>query len=252
MTDHPPHPVDDVREVARRLALLPEPGMRSACLRDIVLARAPESAAWLLDALASAGRGGGPPFDVSLLAAVELTSGTLLGYTQRRTLYEAADHQGLEACKDLLFTAGDAGPVDAAPSAPRALSPGTRPLTLGERKALARSWRRDVLERLFADPAQDVVALLLENPRVTEDDVLRIVSTRRASAPVLELVLMHRRWNCRPRVRRALLHNRRLPEASALRLVGLLNRTDLIELQCDPHLPLRVVASLQRRLAPAI
>ncbi len=226
--------------------------MRAASLRDIILGREPESAAWLLDALATAGRGGGPPFDVSLLAAVELTSGELLSYDQRRLLYDAADTNGLEACKELLFTDELLAMDQKRASAPRALTPGTRPLTLGERKSLARSWDRGVLQRLLADPSHDVVTLLLQNSRVTEDDILRIVTSRRASAGVLHLVLTHRRWNCRPRVRRSLLLNRNLPEAAALRLIGLLNRQDLRELARDPHMPLRVVAALQRRLKPRV
>lgn len=243
---------DDANEVAHRLAVLPEGAMRAAILRDIVLTRAPEDAAWLLDALATAGRGGGPPFDVSLLAAVELTSGDLLSYDQRRALYLAADSQGLLSCKELLFTDQMLEVDEKRASAPRALTPGTRPLTLGERKSLARSWDRGVLQRLLVDPSLDVVTLLLQNSRVTEDDVLRIVTSRRASAAVLHLILTHRRWNCRPRIRRALLLNRNLPEAAALRLIGLLNRQDLRELARDPHIPLRVAAALHRRLTPHV
>jgi hypothetical protein len=103
-----------------------------------------------------------------LLAAVELTSGDLLSYDERSALYHAADTRGLEACKELLFSAELSGEDHARASAPRALTPGTRPLTLGERKSLARSWDRNVLTRLLIDPNHDVVALLLQNPRITE------------------------------------------------------------------------------------
>jgi hypothetical protein len=69
---------------------------------------------------------------------------------------------------------------------------------------------------------------------------------------VLRLILLHRRWNCRQRVRRALIRNRVLPEGDALRLIGLLNRQELRELLHDPHVPLRVVAAIHRRLLPRI
>lgn len=250
MADSLPIPPDDASDVAHRLAVLPEPAMRAASLRDIVSARRPEDAAWLLDALATAGRAGGPPFDLSLLAAVELTSSDLLGYERRRLIFEAAEQRGLEACKELLFSS-EAMIIDSTKArAPRALEPGTRPLTLGERKSLARSWDRKVLQRLFADPSLDVVTLILQNTRVTEEDILRIVTAKRVTTGVLQLILRNRRWNCRPRVRFALLRNRLLPEADSLRLVGLLNRQELRELRADPHLPLRVVAALHRRLAP--
>jgi hypothetical protein len=221
--------------------------MRVATLCEHLLALEPESAAWMLDALATAGRAGGPPYDVSLLAAIELAGSERLSYDQRRTIYEAAERLGLEACKELLFSsAPSTGDREAA--APRPLTPGTRPLTLGERKSLARTWKRDVLERLLVDPHVDVIELLLANPRLTEDDVLRIATARRASAGVLELIMNSRRWNVRTRVRQALLRNPAMPEAMALRLVGLCNRTQLRVLAQDPALPDSIVAAVRRRL----
>ena len=222
--------------------------MRVARLREIVLSLSSDQAAWLLDALATAGRAGGPPFDLSLLAAVDLTTGDTLPYAQRRAIFEAARALGLAACEELLLT--DPSVSDARSTAPRPLVPGTRPLTLGERKSLARSWRRDVIERLIADPNADVVALLLGNPHVTQGDILRIATSRRSSADVLHLVLGARRWGIDPRVRRALVRNPNLPTATTLRLVGLLNRAELRELAADPHLPSSLAAALDRRLRP--
>ena len=236
----------DARDVAVRLAVLPDRRMREAKLADIVQALAPGEAAWLLDALATAGRAGGPPFDLSLLAAVDLSAGERLPYETRRAIFEAADACGLEACKELLLTIDDI--EDERAARPRPLVPGTRPLTLGERKALARSWRRDVIERLVTDPHADVVALLLGNPHVTEDDILRIATARRSSAAVLNLVLQSRRFATSPRVRRALVRNPKLPVASALRLVGLLNRAEIEDIAQDHRLPSRLLAALQRRL----
>ncbi|NVB40838.1 hypothetical protein G6O69_23565 [Pseudenhygromyxa sp. WMMC2535] len=238
---------DDAHAVARRLAVLPERAMRVAALREQLLARPPDDAAWLLDALATAGRAGGVPYDLSLLAAIELVSSEQLGYEQRRAIFEAAERHGLEACMELLFS--DVGAeIDEDAAAPRALVPGTRPLTLGERKSLARSWKRDVLERLIADPHVDVVALLLRNPRVTETDVLRIATSRRASAAVLQLIMRARRWSCQRRVQRALLRNPNMPEPAALRLVGLLSRAELREFGNDPALPERIRHAIRRRL----
>ena len=183
----------DVRQVAQRLAALPERDMRAAKLAELVTAATAVQAAWLLDALATAGRAGGPPFDVSLLAAVDLFGDDdRLPYAQRRAIYDAAEANGLAACMDLLSSSHSLGDEHA--GQPRPLVPGTRPLTLGERKSLARSWDRTVLERLLIDPHVDVVRLLLDNPHLTEDDVLRIATARQASAAVLGLVLRSRRF----------------------------------------------------------
>lgn len=238
----------DAREVAQRLAVLPDRRMRVARLLEIVTDCEPADAAWLLDTLATAGRAGGPPFDVSLLAAVDLASSDTLPYDIRRAIFEAADAAQLDACKELLLTDRETGAEKA--GAPRPLVPGTRPLTLGERKSLARSWRRDVLERLLTDPHEDVVRLLLANPHVTETDILKIATSRRSSAAVLNLVLRSKKWALSPRVRKALIRNPNLPLATGLRLLGLLGDTDLRDLAQDPSLPASMIASLKRRLRP--
>ncbi|RMG94894.1 MAG: hypothetical protein D6705_14970 [Deltaproteobacteria bacterium] len=235
--------------VARRLACLPEPAMRAAVLTDLLRALPREDAAWLLDTLATAGRAGGPPFDVALMAAVDAVEQDRLDREVRWEIFAAARRMGLSAAMELLSsTPSEHRDVDAA--APRPLVPGTRPLTLGERKALARTWRQDVIERLLVDPHVDVVRLLLQNPHVTEDAVLRIATNRRASSEVLEAVLAARRFSARPRVRLALVRNPNLPVATALRLLGLLRHTDLRELAKDPSLPAPVASAVRRRLRP--
>lgn len=238
----------DARLVAQRLAVLPERAMRAARLCTIVVDASALDAAWLLDALATAGRAGGAPFDLSLLAAVDLASSDRLPYDSRRAIFEAATASGLESCKELLLTSHDL--PDAGAAKPRALVPGARPLTLGERKSLARSWRREVIERIVVDPSPDVVTLLLNNPHVTESDILRIATARRSSPAVLELVLKSRRWGVRSGIRRALAFNPKLALPLALRLLGLLSRQELQAMRHHPGLPEPLVAAIRRRMRP--
>lgn len=245
----PPATEEDAYQVALRLSKLPDRRMRAARLCDVLVALDPADAAWLLDSLATVGRAGGPPFDVGLLAAVDLASGPDLPDETRRAVFEAASAQGLHACKELLWSRADL-PMDPAAAAPRALTPNARPLTLGERKTLARSWRRDKLTRLLSDPHADVVRLLLANPHVTERDILQIATSRRSSPAVLELVQQAPRWGTNPRIRVALIRNPGLPSATSLRLLGLLNRVDLRELARDPTVPAAVRQALRRRLRP--
>jgi hypothetical protein len=234
-------------DVATRLAVLPDRAMRAARLAELLRAATPDAAAWLLDALATAGRTG-PPYTVALLAAVDLVGSDRLADEERAAIELAAESLGLLACRDLLLpeSAEDAY----AAAAPRALVPGTRPLTLGERKALARSWHRDTLQRLLVDPHVEVVTLLLANPHVTEEDVLRIATARRSSAAVLARLLESPRWSTRVRVRRALVGNPRLPLPIALRLVGLLSAPELRDVALDPNLRAPLRAAIDRRLRP--
>jgi hypothetical protein len=102
-----------------------------------------------------------------------------------------------------------------------------RPLTLGERKSLARRPDRNLLERLLADPHPDVIRGVLVNPRLTEDDVVRFVARTPSHPELLAEVARTPRWAHRPRVRLALILNPFSPLDLALPLASLLLRHEL-------------------------
>jgi hypothetical protein len=102
-----------------------------------------------------------------------------------------------------------------------------RPLTLGERKSLARRPDRDTMQKLLGDPHPDVIRRLLESPRVTEDDVLRLAAKRPGRADVLAVIARSPKWMHRPRVRLALALNPAVPLDVAAGIAGLLVRQEL-------------------------
>lgn len=102
-----------------------------------------------------------------------------------------------------------------------------RPLTLGERKSLARKPDRAMTERLLRDPHPDVIRQLLANPKVTEDDVLSLASRRPCRPDVLAQIARTPRWTHRPRIRIALILNPDTPLDVSAPLVGLLVRQEL-------------------------
>jgi hypothetical protein len=101
-----------------------------------------------------------------------------------------------------------------------------RPLTLGERKSLAKKPDRNLLERLLGDPHPDVIRGVLRNPRLTEDDVVRFVA-RPGRPELLVEVARSPKWAHRPRVRLALVLNPLTPADVAIPLAGLLLRHEL-------------------------
>lgn len=126
-----------------------------------------------------------------------------------------------------------------------------RPLTLGERKSLARRPDRDMLERLLRDPHPDVIRQLLVNPRLTEDDVLRMAARRPSRPDVLTEIARSSRWAHRPRLRMALVLNPDTPLAIAGPILGLLLRHELRLVATSPTVAPAVRAlaleHLQRR-----
>ena len=178
-------------------------------------------------------------------AAAEST----LPYEVRKQLYEAAAARGQPAIGRLfLLVSPNTVPPDqiAKALAPeRPLKPTGRPLSLGERKALARTNNREQILLLLRDPHPAVVAILADNPHVTESDILKLTSRRPAVPESLTMLASHPRWSVRHSVRRSLVLNPSTPLADAIRLVTTLRAAELAELAEDPSLPepLRVHAA---------
>jgi hypothetical protein len=128
-----------------------------------------------------------------------------------------------------------------------------RPLTLGERKSLARRPDRRLLDRALRDGHPDVVAQLLVNPRLTEPDVVRMCAAPDVQAGTLRQVFASPRWAVCARVRRAIASNPNTPVEVALALVPLLARVELRELAADARIANAVRAraiEILRRLPP--
>jgi len=123
-----------------------------------------------------------------------------------------------------------------------------RPLTLGERKSLARRPDRDTMQRLIADPHPDVIHRLLRNPRVLEDDVVRLGARRPGRGEVLAEIARSTKWVHRPRVRMALVLNPATPPEIAARIAGLLLRPELELVAGAPHVPAAVRALCMEHL----
>jgi hypothetical protein len=119
--------------------------------------------------------------------------------------------------------------------------PDGRPLTLGERRALARQPTRALLDKLVKDPHPMVVRILLENPRITEADVVRMAAHRPAIPEVVGEIA--KSWSHRTRVRMTILLNPGSPPAVSVPLLALLVRPELEEVGHAADLPATVRAT---------
>ena len=165
-----------------------------------------------------------------------------LPYAVRQRLYTAAVDLNLPTIARLFLIAS---PQDELPhqlkkqlGPERPLRPNdARPLTLGERKALARTHRRDKLTLLIRDPHPHVVAIVLDNPHLTEQDVVKMASSRPAVPESLSKIAAHARWSVRHAVKRSLVLNPSTPLADAIRIATTLRAHELTELANDASLP---------------
>jgi hypothetical protein len=102
-----------------------------------------------------------------------------------------------------------------------------RPVTLGERKSLARRHDRGWIARVIRDPHPQVMRILLQNPRLIESDVLRLCARRPVASDVLREVFQCARWIVRYPIKVALALNPYTPLDVALQLVPLLHEQDI-------------------------
>ncbi|WP_437654962.1 hypothetical protein [Sorangium sp. So ce1182] len=129
-----------------------------------------------------------------------------------------------------------------------ATSSAGRALTLGERRALARRPTRAAFDALLRDPHPLVIRNLLANPRLTEDDVVRLAARRPANPEVMTEIARHPEWPQRARVRMAIVQNPGAPPEIAVPMVRLLLRPELLQLVAAPDVPAVVRAAARELL----
>ncbi|MBN2341014.1 MAG: hypothetical protein JXX29_06075 [Deltaproteobacteria bacterium] len=111
-----------------------------------------------------------------------------------------------------------------------------RVLTLGERKALAAQPSRRKIEMALMDPHPDVATKLLDNPKLTEADVVRVSAKSTMAPSVLAKIAAHPKWRRQRTVQKALVNNRLLPKDYALTLIPFLQRAVIREIARDNRL----------------
>jgi hypothetical protein len=245
-----------MRRLAGRLAgtltTVQEDAMRLHLLREALAALEPQPAAMLLDVIWSDIAAGRREFAAAFqnLAILDRLETVLsrevlgairaalagLGYAETRRLLERDAGGGIP------------GEEAGAGEAPRPTEP------LGTRISMARRPAPRVIERLMSDPDHRVIATLLRNPRLTEQEVVKLAASRRSSAPALEAIARDSRWVRRYGVALALVNNPRTPMRIALALLPGLLRQDLLEVANEgrvrPEIRDKARSLLELRPAP--
>lgn len=185
----------------------------------------------------------------ALLAVIVALGTNKFNYLTLEALYRASRAESLDAVARMLLHL--TATTEAATHPERALRPNGKPLTLGERKSLARTRDRDTIALLSRDPNPDVVEILLGNPHLTERDVIRIAAHRPGLPSALRAIARHPRWLAAPHVRFALVCNPATDVGLAVRLIATLPRHDIEAIAREAFLHGEIVmqAQLVLRLA---
>ncbi|MCB9557434.1 MAG: hypothetical protein H6707_15105 [Deltaproteobacteria bacterium] len=192
--------------------------MRQHALKRALAGISVADAAHLLDAIYQLGAQRDLAVDTQSL--IDLLNSDDLSYAYTSSLYEQAKRIQSPIAQMLFSRLTNSEDSDPARSA-------DRELTLGHRKSLARTADRQQLARLLANPEAEVLEILLENPLLTEDDVVLLAARRDGSAELRRLIGQSPRWNRRYRIRRALVLNPSTPLSMGAAMLHFLRRADL-------------------------
>ncbi|MEP7049814.1 MAG: hypothetical protein ABJB12_05650 [Pseudomonadota bacterium] len=218
-----------VDRLKRVLLSLPDLALRTGWLRDFLAKHPAHDQATVLNTLCEHNERADPQAREAILV-VALVFAALGECTLVDDLRAQAEARHLLSLARLVRRA----PPSLLPSPPEPPVPdygAGRELTVGERKSLARSPNRRAFEKLLRDPHPLVIRQLLENPRLTEDDVVRIAARRPVRSEALAAIAAHGRWLSRPRVRLAVLFNPGSPPALAMPLLAVCTRCELTEVR---------------------
>ncbi len=118
--------------------------------------------------------------------------------------------------------------------------------SLGMRKTLARKPDFKLISRIAQDQDYRVIEILLNNPRLTERDVIRIGATRPTSPKVLENIFNHPKWICRYAIKKVIVLNPHSPLSMSLKLLTFMRLEDLNHVASRPDLDPALVREARR------
>lgn len=223
-----------VEKLLSDLSALPEEMMRLDLLGNRLSHLTPENSARAIDLIYRKGREAGPAKKATALLVNPEGLKSALGSERYRLIYLASIELGLKKVSRL-FTdlpphkKGLSG-YETEEEAPMEL------ISLGERRALSKRPVKEVIDRLLSDPDLMVIGNILNNPRMTEKEVLKVASKRPNSPAILKLVAGHRKWSKRYDVMKAIALNPYTPPRVSVALLEGLMTQDLRAIANDKTL----------------
>jgi hypothetical protein len=119
-------------------------------------------------------------------------------------------------------------------------------MTVGEKIKLALKGNREARNILIRDASHIVPRFVLQNPRITEDEVAAVARNRNADTDLLRIIGEHKEWSRLHQVRSALVHNPKTPVVLALRYVSSLPDRELRLLAKSKNVQSAVCSSAKR------
>jgi len=233
-----------LESVTRRISALQDRAMKHTVLVEMLEVLSPDELVDFLVLLCEeAAQGRADARTVHQELALEPSALALMSYKHIQKVYSIASGRNEQNVMGMFM--GE--PLRGSPTVDEAFTGNDHlDISLGLRRAAARSSDRFVLDRLLHDRNPLVISLLLENPKIVERDVVKIAALRPTQSEILTLISKHRRWASRYHVRKALTCNPYTPHQIARRLMATLMMQDIRMLYNMGALPSSIRAEAER------
>jgi len=161
----------------------------------------------------------------------------------------AAGTDGILVPKDLVEEPEEGTTPPAEPD--KALWSRIRAMSVGQKVKLAFNGNKEVRSVLLRDSNKVIPRLVLQNPRITEDEVLMLARDRNTDEEILRQIAERREWIRVYAVRAALVENARTPLAKAVSLIQTLDERELSRLSKSKHVSNAIAVQARRLLFQA-
>ena len=121
-------------------------------------------------------------------------------------------------------------------------------MTVGERIKLALKGNRDARSILMRDSNRLIPRLVLQNPRISDDEIVAIGRNRNADAELLRVIGDDREWAQNPQIRSVLVTNPKTPVGVALKFIKSLPERELRQLAKSKNITSAVATAAKRTL----
>lgn len=122
-------------------------------------------------------------------------------------------------------------------------------ISAGERATLAKRGSTRLAGALLADPEQRIAATALDNPRMTEIEIVKALKAEDVTQHLIAAVCEHKKWSLRTEIQIAVLKAPHTPLARAIVMADRLPAATVSDVLKNSRLPVQVRAYLLEKQA---
>lgn len=122
-------------------------------------------------------------------------------------------------------------------------------LTVSQKVKLALSGNKSARELLVKESNKLVCTGVLKNPRITEDEILKLAVTKGTTEDLLRLIATGRKWMENYSIRLATVTNPKTPSTLSIKLMSTLNDSDMEKISKSKNVPSLLSGAARRTLA---